>query len=500
MFDLNKLSYRLFITALLAGAGLSSCTKLIEIDPPISTVGTEIVFKNDQNANAALAAAYSLMASEDGEQVSAFNGGLTIGGGLLSDELELTYGSQNELLYPYNTSQMVKADPYSVTYWAKPYRIIYTVNSVLEGLASANNISDSTRQRITGEAKFLRAYAYFLLVNCFGEVPLVMVTDVNQNMSKGRSPVPAVYAQIEADLKEAEALLQDNYAATGNNKSQVNKYGAATMLARVYLYQQKWAEAAAQADLVINSRKYQLTALEKTFEPNSQEAIWQLQCSSQGMGQLPEAFMVSPLFKLSDYPDMEELYTTPDMWSSLSFMILPQLKFTTQQVQAFEAGDQRLVKWASRTLTPKEEPYNAVPVYYAWKYALADPQGTYKGNLSMMALRLGEVYLIRAEANAQLGKATEAAADINIIRTRAGLGNTTAASRDALLDAVMHERQTELFAEGGHRWLDLKRTGKASAVLSKLAYKQPWSDHRLLLPIPISEMIANPKLMPNPGY
>ncbi|MGN6418359.1 MAG: RagB/SusD family nutrient uptake outer membrane protein [Pseudobacter sp.] len=80
------------------------------------------------------------------------------------------------------------------------------------------------------------------------------------------------------------------------------------------------------------------------------------------------------------------------------------------------------------------------------------------------------------------------------------MGNTTAASKEELLDAVMQERAVEFFAEWGHRWFDLKRTGRATSVLGALLHKQPWSNNALLMPIPSAEIQRNPRLTPNPGY
>jgi starch-binding outer membrane protein, SusD/RagB family len=119
-------------------------------------------------------------------------------------------------------------------------------------------------------------------------------------------------------------------------------------------------------------------------------------------------------------------------------------------------------------------------------------------------LRLAELYLIRAEAAARgaAGGINAAIADLNVIRTRAllpALPNTLTAEQ--VTAAVARERQVELFAEWGHRWLDLKRTGRAHDVLSALSAKQPWAgDYQLLYPIPPAEIRVNPRLMQNINY
>ena len=108
------------------------------------------------------------------------------------------------------------------------------------------------------------------------------------------------------------------------------------------------------------------------------------------------------------------------------------------------------------------------------------------------------MYLIRAEARAEQGNTAGAAADLNIVRQRAGLPPTTATDPAVLLAAILHERQIEFFAEWGHRWLDLKRTGAVTSVLS--AEKSHWDVTDALYPIPANELTENPKLVQNPGY
>jgi hypothetical protein len=114
-------------------------------------------------------------------------------------------------------------------------------------------------------------------------------------------------------------------------------------------------------------------------------------------------------------------------------------------------------------------------------------------------LRLAEQYLIRGEARAHQNNVQGAQEDLNIIRSRAGLGATTANDESSLLAVIETERQVELFAEWGHRWFDLKRTGRADAVLS-LEKAPNWQSTDRLYPIPFEEIKINPSLTQNPGY
>ena len=137
-----------------------------------------------------------------------------------------------------------------------------------------------------------------------------------------------------------------------------------------------------------------------------------------------------------------------------------------------------------------------VRYYYPYKYkltALSLVDTEYN-----MVIRLAEVYLIRAEARAEQGNIAGAQADLDTVRARAGLPPTAAGDVPGLLGAIGHERQVELVAEWGHRWLDLKRTGLAGAVLG--SEKPGWVATDTLYPIPAGELTANPALSQNPGY
>ncbi|HWW39964.1 RagB/SusD family nutrient uptake outer membrane protein, partial [Pedobacter sp.] len=146
--------------------------------------------------------------------------------------------------------------------------------------------------------------------------------------------------------------------------------------------------------------------------------------------------------------------------------------------------DQRKAVWTDFTPSPGAAPYHGRIYRYSTKYA-APPADNAPDGYSYTMLRLGEQYLIRAEARAQQSNTALAANDLNKIRKRAGLANTTAVSAPELLTAIAQERERELFAEWGHRFLDLKRRGEAA---------------QFLYPIPPMEIKNDPNLIQNPGY
>jgi hypothetical protein len=173
-------------------------------------------------------------------------------------------------------------------------------------------------------------------------------------------------------------------------------------------------------------------------------------------------------------------------------------------VNSFEVGDLRAKpkNWID-TITVAGTKY-----YFPYKYKVNNSPGVTKPSGMteyFMMLRLGEQYLIRAEARAQLGNIGGAQNDLTAIRARAGLGATTANDKASLLAAILDERRHELFTEWGHRWLDLKRTGNIDAVMSVVTPQKSngviqWQTFQALYPLPLGDLQKDINLTQNPGY
>lgn len=322
---------------------------------------------------------------------------------------------------------------------------------------------------MTGEAKFLRAFAHFYLTQLFGDVPVVTTTDVTVTRKLSRSPRETVYEQIESDLVAARGLLPETYTVYSNERVRVNKYAASAMLARFYVFKKDWQRAEQEATLVLNNiGQYELlNNLGSVFLKNSREAIWQLIPYDKNVSEIST-------FKLVNDPGLVSL--------------------NTDLVNSFDPSDKRKAEWI-RTYTSTLP--GATVYYYPFKYrSTANDASEYS-----MVLRLAEQYLIRAEARLMQNKLTginSAQSDINAIRTRAGLPNSTAATNDELMTEILEQRKLELFSEWGHRWFDLKRTGKATEVLAPI--KPFWNAYDTLYPIPKYDLINNHNLTQNNGY
>jgi hypothetical protein len=458
MHQLNKIPYALLLLLTLS----TSCKKFLEIGPPKDKIPTVQVFQNDQIATSAITGIYSRMA------IGGFSSGngqsVTILSSLSADELQ-GYSTQQDY---YSNNEIPSSDANILTLWSGPYAYIYSANAILAGLDASTALTPATLSQLKGEALFVRAFNYFYLVNLFGAVPLDLATDYQVNQVASRAPVSAVYQQIISDLTTAEGLLTDTYVST--ERIRPNKAAVQALLARCYLYTQDWANAEKYATLVINKTSvYSLTALNAVFLKNSTEAIWQL---------MPPA-------------NTNTLEGNNFIFSITPFNVSLKTAFVTT---AFEPNDNRRTSWVG-TLVNASGTY-----YYPFKYKV---QSSATVTEYSMVLRLAEQYLIRAEARANQTNLSGAITDVDVIRNRAGLlliknTNPTIGQTD-LLTAIQQERRVELFTEWGHRWLDLKRTGQANAVLAPIK-GSTWQATDVLYPIPNDEISRNHNMIQNPGY
>lgn len=450
---------------------LISCEDFLEIDAPKHTMISEVVFDSDELAVSAMKGIYNQLFR------ASFSGGnfdsVSILAGLSSDVLTTIH------IYvpPYVQFDELEIQPDNSrnrNLWSGAYNIIYLTNSLLEGIENSGNLSEDVYRRLKGEASFIRAFTHFYLINLYGEVPLVITTNYEENALATKSSKEDIYDQILVDLQTSEDLLGDDYS--GGERTQINRFTATAMLARVHLYLGNWVEAEKKSSEVIAQKGlYEiLDDLDKVFLSNSKEAIWQL--SPEGRGSLQTQTNEGARFIID--PDAP--------WQA-------ELKLEPSFVNILEPTDKRNLYWVGFD--------EGLEAHFANKYKIRISNSLPIEEYSMV-LRLAEQYLIRAEARAMTGNLEGAIADLDIIRNRAGISLLSEInpqlSNDQFLDLILDERKRELFTEWGHRWLDLKRTGKSSEIFSQT--HPTWQESDVLYPIPEAEVMKNPKLHQNPGY
>lgn len=447
---------------------LSSCEDFVTVGLPDQQVGSEAVFGNDNTALAASNAMYNAMLKTSG-----FAGGISNNFTLMAahsaDEV-MDYRNADPYRALYR-NELTAVNTFVQSLWSTAYNTIYESNAVLEGLAASTTVSDTLRVQLVGEAYFVRAFAHFYLVNAYGRVPVVTTTDYRMNAVASRAAEEDVYEQITADLEQARELLTNAYFLSG--RARPNRTAATALLARVHLYRERYALAESLASEVLSTPGYLLEAPANVFLKQSAEAIWQLPQT------IPSSFPTG---------DAAVFYIRSGTF---------QNAMTVSLYNAFEPGDARLAAWVN-TFTNTSGSYR-----YAAKYKEARAINNLSHTEHLIPLRFAEQYLIRAEARVHLENPEGAIEDLDIIRARATLpliANTNAdATQEELLLLIEQERRIELFCEMGHRWLDLKRTGRADAVLTGV--KADWSSTDVLYPVPETELLRNPGLEPqNDGY
>src|SRR5690606_35800084 len=127
--------------------------------------------------------------------------------------------------------------------WSSAYSILYMANSILEGVAASDGISESVNKTIEGQVRFIRAFTFFYLTYLYGDVPLILSTDYRLNMVAGRDDSEEVMEQIMSDLEMALYLLEDKVDYPELERTQINLHVVKSFMARVHLYEQKWKKA-----------------------------------------------------------------------------------------------------------------------------------------------------------------------------------------------------------------------------------------------------------------
>nr|WP_276899390.1 RagB/SusD family nutrient uptake outer membrane protein [Pedobacter kyonggii] len=441
---------------------LSSCKKPLDINP-VDTIEQKNALLTSKDVEGALIGTYSDLGSRN------FFGGRPF---LMADFLANTdaiewFGTYEELTQAIN-KQLLKTNTFVDNVWAAGYTAINDANNVI---AALDKVEPAKKNRVEGEAKFIRGSAYFELVRVFAKayndgtpstnlgVPIVLTPTnlISESNYVSRATVAAVYNQAIADLTDAEAKLP------ATNGFFATKSAAAAMLARLYLQMGNYSEAGAAADRVIASGNYQLTGTYLGAFPKMPESG---RPAKPGDNSTEDVFAMQ-VTTLTGFNGFNEFYGSSTFGGRGDAVISQD--------------------WIDETYAPDDDRINA---FYDDDDMFTAKFGNQFGNVPV--IRLAEMYLIRAESNARLAPAAPIGGitplqDLTTVRDRAGLTTTTATLAD-----ILNERKLE-FAFEGFSLHDAKRTQTNIGSL-------PWNSTRLVFPIPQREIDANTKLVQNPGY
>ena len=452
---MRKNRYFTIILSLFALA-FTACDDNLDVEPEQS-LPPEVAVGTPGAVQSILANAYAEARDNDG-----YAGYISVASELIANEGDLSWNGTYVGPAEFDEKAILADNGFVQDIWMNAYQIINQTNIVLANLDVFED--EDERSRVEGEAKFLRGLAYFDLVRLFAKpykmgengsslgVPVVLepVVDEENITYPARSTVEEVYTQVLADLNDAAQLMPPT------NSYFAGQYAAQALLARVYLQRGNYEAARDAADSVIENSPYTLVdSFEDAFNnsENTPEDIlaWQVTSQDANINSFNEFWGGYDFGGRSGDPDISIL---DDHFSIYDDEMDDRGLFFYETDRGIAT-----LKWQSQ--------YANIPF-----------------------IRLAEMYLIRAEANERLGTEVGASPleDINVLRERANA--TLFDSVD--LETILMERRRELAFEG-FALFDAKRLGDDIGDI-------PFDANRLVLPIPLREMDANPELVQNPGY
>ncbi len=430
--------------------GVTSCESILDLEPAQS-LSNEVALADDTGVKQTLIGAYDRMA-----QSGILGGDIYMNADLYAgvDDLEWvgTYESYKEI---YNRDILVNNAAVQ-DLWETAYEVTNTCNNILNAL---DVVDAADRDRVEGEALALRAWCLFELTRMFGHqyeaasastdlaVPIVLepTLAIGENSEMVRNTVEECYNQVIADLEAAQEKLPEK------NDEFINTYVASALLARVYLQKEDYENARDAADRVIGSNDFELLAdVAEAYgqDEATDEDVFSVEISTlDGTNDLNEYYALNDFGGRSDVEILDAFFALYDPADarSLLFVVDGDVRYTSKFNNEF-------------------------------------------GNIS--AIRIAEMYLIRAECNQRLGTAVGAdpVDDYNMVHTRAGLPEAVSVT----LDDILFERRLELAFEG-FRVHDIKRT---KGMIGTMNYDDP----KMIYPIPQIEIEKNPLLVQNEGY
>ncbi|MGH7652058.1 MAG: RagB/SusD family nutrient uptake outer membrane protein [Gemmatimonadaceae bacterium] len=445
----------------LFAAAVTACSSVLDV-VPTGSIPSETAIVDAVGARAALAGAYAGLQSG-----GLYGQRLLVWTELLSDNSQHV-GTFDD--YADADANRLRADNNADgVIWNAAYDEINRANEIIQKVPNLTDLADDEKNEMVGEAYFLRALTFHDVVRLWGDTPLRLepVKSPADANSITRSPVPAVYTQILADIAKAEQLITADKSQT----RQASLGAAEALEARVRLYQKDWAGAEAAAAEV----------------------------EAQGYSLAPN---FADLFDATGNNTPEDIFRitfTPTQFNAVGFYYLPKPLGGRYEV-APTSGAGSIIEAFDPASAGNFANYHPTDTRGIWSITKSGSRvygakfRNAAGDEDIHVIRLGEVILIRAEALAELNRLPEAVDEYNRLRVRAGVAPdpVVGLTQAGVLAAIARERRLELAFEGD-RWPDLVRTGGVISVMGLTAQQS-------LLPIPQPEIDVATGLTQNPGY
>jgi len=494
------IKYFSIIVAFLVSFSLTSCEEPLMLEPE-TAIDYDLVYVDADGVKLALDGAWSIVAGP-----SSFAGTTTVFSELLgaNGTTRIAWTGTFTGYRDVFRKAMDKNDGAIASKWIASYRGINIINNVLANLNNVSaDVNNAERRRVEGEARFIRGILYFKLVEFFAlpwvpatpnaqlGVPILLepVQTYEDIVFPARATVAQVYARIEADLLAARTLLAPGRA--GANRGLATSTNTSAFLVRMFMAQHRWAEAAAEATIVINQ-----------FGPNA------LNVTPRGAFNNP-GYTSEDVFMIRQ--NLHSHAGSANSGIGTFFASMPgfgrgDIRALGAHMTQFQPGDLR----GSIEDNPLARVINEISAMHYWGHGTGGRQRrtTKWGRFDTFVnvIRLAEMHLSRAEANFMIGPTSAIGDtplnDLNLIRRRAS-APAIAAPEDITMAVIQGDRYRELCFEGHalqdmRRWRGSVNTPSGSPWGTGVAIH--WNDNRLVFPIPQREIDVNPQLVQNPGY
>lgn len=454
---------------------LASCSDQLDLDP-ITERAASNFYSTEQEIESAVIGVYAQLQSNDLYGLDLIGVG-EVSGEDAFEEIAANddgrFGQLDDLST--NASNDLVGD-----IWRESYVGIQRANIVLNRITEIEYEDNAIKNSRIGEMQFIRALLYFNLVRLYGDVPITTeeTTNTSEAFGQGRTAAATVYTQIELDLNDAiENLPSDSNKSLGRPA----KGAARAVLADVQMNQGNYSEAVTTLSPLVSSNDYVL--MQSTADvfgianEGNAEILFEVQYAS-GINGNDEGESAASQFRPAGITANAKGHNLP----SNAFVGL------------YEADDTRANDYVGQDVASNS-------LFFSLKYEVS-PTGPDDGGTDHIVIRYADVLLKYAEALNESG-GSGAATYLNLVRNRAGLQNTTAASQAELRDAISLERRLELIGEG-HRWFDLLRNGTAvetmNAWFATNGLGITIDNNNLLLPVPQSQLDTDPAITQNAGY
>ena len=494
--------HKILLTLVLTAGIATGCQKEFLDRKPLGKLTYDTFFTTEAQAVQATNAVYNQFRSWECSSLGYI--GVT---DILSDDADKGSTTNDQpLLTDIDNFNLDPANTYFGQVWTGFYRAIARANLAIKRIPDVPDMDEDLRKRLIGECKFLRAYSYFLLVQWFGDLPLITEPlNADQYYNQERSPVSEVYNLIERDLLDAiEALpLKKEYASSDLGRA--TKGAAQGILAKLYMVKKDYPKAEQYCSEVITSNVYSLLPrYADNFLPageNGAESIFEITAAAL---QPDAGGVVGP--GATPYNMVQGVRGNPNLGWGFN-------RPSDNLVSSYEGGDPR--REATVIYVGEILPDNTTEVkdnpeilgerfnQKAWVPAHSGLQDNGPGNIRV--LRYSDILLLYAEALNENGKSADALTYINQVRKRARgasqvvLPDITVTDQAQLRERIYKERRVELAMEQ-HRWFDLLRWGRAEQVMLAVG-KNFVSPKHLLLPIPQQEVdLTDGSIQQNQGY